>query len=597
MQLTFEHQQNIGAGTQPAAIHSADNHVQIFFVRDSKIHVMDAETPFGAWDARDFNAAYVACRDTDPLFLKLKYLSGTNIWVVWRNMAEDSDEGYQPDYVRHRIAVFTLLQNVSKYLATGSLEFSQNNPVAQLVLELKNPNQEVSSEDDSVIAPGANIAIYFRAGSSARYPLGRYYVDRNKMTVTGGMTNVEGRNAIGKLLRDQSFDEDSEVAFANLKTALEGVLDDAGVPEESRVIYPSVNDVGMRFPPDMKVLDGILEILKTAIWWTIKERMDGKIVLGPHWWEEFDQPGVYDFNRGTDVWSREVTREDEEAYSRVCVYHPEYTVRDRVDLDGKIYSASASYGDNTEDKAFDKLVATFWETRSAVPQYIQVDLGEGNEEIVNKVRWYVGNKTYAPKGYEIQGSNDGDDWTKLEDGSSSSTVGWKERTFDNENAYRYYRFRITTAFSSARIYLYEIQLYAAERTIPEVRAYADVETRFPLPRKKTQYVQVAQGTTQERCEEYAGELAEMQANVGVVETFVGPIRPHLQPGDEARIHDVGSKLLGVITTVRHLFGENGFATEMVVDSGGVIAKNTMREYIEKISGRQVSPSSVKRLYS
>ena len=476
MEIPWEYTQNLGLGSQPAAIHSADNHVQIFFVKDdgsgnNKIHVMDAPTPFGALDSRVFNDAYLACRDDAVQFLKLKYLSGTNIWAVWRNMAEDSDEGYVEGYERHRIAVLTLLQNVSKFLSTGSVEFSQNNPVAQLVLELKNPNQEVSSEDDSVIAPGANIAIYFRAGSSDRYPLGRYFVDRNKMSVTGGMTNVEARNAIGKLLKDQSFDEDYEVAFANMAVVLAAMFDSAEVPEESRLIYPSVNDVGMRFTPDMNYLDGFLEVFKTAIWWTMKERMDGIIVAGPHWWTEFDQPGTYDFERGTDVWSREVTREDAEAYSRVCVWTAAYSVRETV-------------GEET----------------------------------------------------------------------------------------------ITTDY-------------------PAIYKYHDVEARFPLPRKKTSYVQVAQGTDEARMVAYAAELADMQANVGVVETFVGPIRPHLQPGDEARIHDVGSRLLGVVTSVRHMFGESGFATEFTVDSGGVVGKAQIRDFVEKIAGKQVSPSSVKRLYS
>ncbi len=470
MQLNFEHTQNLGPGAQPAAIHSADNHVQIFFVAPdtsdppvNKIHVMDAPTPFGAWADREFNTPYLACRDENPLYLKLKYLSGTNIWAAWRNMAEDNDEGYVADYKRHRIAVFTLLQNVSKFLATGSVEFSQNNPVAQLVLELKNPNQEVSSEDDSVIAPGAQVSIFFRAGSSDRYPLGRYFVDRNKMSVTGGTANVEARNAIGKLLRDQTFDEENRFAKDNLQQTFEAVLDAFDVPEDSRWVGNTSFDVGMAFPPDMNGLDGLVELLKTVRNWKIGEGLDGKIGIGFHWDSRFDQPDVYDFQRGTDVWSREVTREDAEAYSRVCVWSRAYT--------------------------------------------------------------------------------------------------------------------------------------AGETDFPAIYVYEDVEARFPLPRKKTKYVEVAQGTTEVAMGEYAEELAGLLASVGVIETFVGPIRPHLQPGDEARIHDVGSRLLGVVTSVRHLFGESGFATEFTVDSGGQVGRSQIRDFVEKIAGKQVSPSSVKRLYS
>lgn len=463
MQLVFEHQQNIGAGTQPAAIHSADNHCQVFFVQDGKIHVMDAETPFGEWADRDFNTPYLACRDEDVQYLKLKYLSGTNIWAVWRNMAEESDEGYQPDYERHRIAVFTLLQNVSNLLARGTLEFNLNNPIVELTLGLKNPGQEVSGEEDSVVIPGANIAVYFRAGNSERYPLGRYFVDRNKMSVTEPVVDIVARNAIGKLLRDQTFDEENSFPKVVWHELIAAILDAFDVPEDKRWISTGTYEAGIEFPPDMNGLDGMMETLKIVRNWQIREDMDGNIGVGFVNDSRFDQPDTYDFQRGTDVWSREVTRADEEAYSRVCVWTREYQ--------------------------------------------------EG------------------------------------------------------------------------------------ETTHPAIYVYEDVDARFPLPRKKTLYVEVAQGTTEAAMGEYAEELAERLSQVGVIETFVGPIRPHLQPGDEARIHDVGSRLLGVITTVRHLFGEQGYATEIVVDSGGVVGKSQIRDFIEKIAGRQVSPSQVKRLYS
>jgi hypothetical protein len=83
----------------------------------------------------------------------------------------------------------------------------------------------------------------------------------------------------------------------------------------------------------------------------------------------------------------------------------------------------------------------------------------------------------------------------------------------------------------------------------------------------------------------------------VIETFVGPFRPHVLPGDYAEIvSKTGKKLLGVITTVVHHFGRQGFTTELTVDSGGRVNRPNVSEYIRKITGGKELSGNVKRLY-
>ena len=455
MQLTFETTRNLGAGSQPSAIHTSDNYVQVFHVTTGQIHVMSAETPLGTW-GEIVGSPHLAARDEDVQWLKLKYLSGVNIWATWQNLALPEDRDYMAGYDRHRVAVFRLFQNVSKYLSSGSLEFSQTNPVAQLILELQNPSQAISGESDAIVAPGAQVNLYLRMGDSSRYSLGRYYVDRNQMSVTNGTTNVEGRNTIGKLLKDQTFDETNSYPYNDFEVVLGNIMDNAGVYQ--REIYDSANSIGMTFPADMSILDGVQTLMNavsdgTLGGWAIKEQMDGTVVLGPLEWTGHDQPGSYTFTRGTDIFSREVTRDDADAYSRVRVY----------------------------------------------------------------------------------------------------------------------------------------------TTTQEV--YRTVTGRFPLPTKKTLHVELPEGTLLADMEDQADALAERLSQVGVVETFTGPIRPHIQPGDEAIITDGGSQLLGLITTVRHSFGERGFSTEFTVDSGGVIGRAQIQDFITKIAGKQPTASGVTRLYA
>jgi hypothetical protein len=116
--------------------------------------------------------------------------------------------------------------------------------------------------------------------------------------------------------------------------------------------------------------------------------------------------------------------------------------------------------------------------------------------------------------------------------------------------------------------------------------------------QKTLYVAVADGTTVEDCTAYADELAERMSNVGVIESFVGPFRPHIQCGDEAEIinEEGKARLIGLITNVKHNFGKSGFSTEFTVDSGGQLGKGRISDFIEKINQKR-SVSNATRLYS
>jgi len=108
------------------------------------------------------------------------------------------------------------------------------------------------------------------------------------------------------------------------------------------------------------------------------------------------------------------------------------------------------------------------------------------------------------------------------------------------------------------------------------------------PAQKTLYQQAPDGTTPMAAAALATEIAEQLSNSGEVEEFVGPIRPQLMPGDQAEIiDDDGPRLVGVITTVTHGFGLDGFYTSFTVDSGGKINKPQLSDYLRQISAGTV----------
>ncbi len=106
------------------------------------------------------------------------------------------------------------------------------------------------------------------------------------------------------------------------------------------------------------------------------------------------------------------------------------------------------------------------------------------------------------------------------------------------------------------------------------------------PAQKTYYVSMPDGITNADATALATEIADQLSNSGEVETFVGPFRPHLLPGDEAEIMDAdGPTLLGVVTTVQHDFGKSGFITTLTIDSGGKIGKPMLSDYLSEIANR------------
>jgi len=117
--------------------------------------------------------------------------------------------------------------------------------------------------------------------------------------------------------------------------------------------------------------------------------------------------------------------------------------------------------------------------------------------------------------------------------------------------------------------------------------YRDVtlDSAWDVPGYKTLFVQVPYNTANADAVALAEELALRCADNGTIETFVGPIRPQLLPGDGAQItsSEFPTGTLGVVTTVRHRLGRSGYVTEFVVDSGGRIGRTSLSRLIAEIA--------------
>lgn len=526
MQLTFEHLQTVASGAQPAAIHTAENIVQVIFVgANGSIYATEASTPMGEWSERVFATPYMVCGDVGIEHMKLKYID-SSLFAVWKNDAEDGEvvpyqENVDHNY-RQRLAVWATRQIITDYLADGSLELSMDDPVARINITFENPNYILSYEEDSILAPGVNMILFFTSGDSDRYPMGRYFVDKNDMSVDEATTNVEGRNTIGKLLKDQTFNENGYYPKQNLKTLSESILEEASVI--NYWVATTAEERGMKFPPDMNFMEGITELLKTISAWKIQEDLSGEIGIGPKSDAQFPQPSTYIFKRNEDIFSRSVARDDQDTYARVCV---------KAEGAGSATTGTVTVG----------ILNIRPDPSTANPP-----LGVLTTNDIINITQDLGNG-----------------WLKMSYGEIPEGYVW-------------------AAYVSV-----------SKTTTGDFYAYSDVDFRFVMGRHKTLHVTAAKETSAEDAQTYADELAGLLGSVGIIESFSGPFRPYLWPGDSARIIGETTKLLGTITSIRHKFGKSGFFTEFTVDSGLVAGKTKISDYINKITNAQ-SGGDATRLY-
>jgi hypothetical protein len=151
---------------------------------------------------------------------------------------------------------------------------------------------------------------------------------------------------------------------------------------------------------------------------------------------------------------------------------------------GGTASANSSYSaDYNADKAFDGNEATRWAAdTSTLPNYISYDLGEGNDKLINCIKFLP----FTHEGYSlikdflIKGSEDGVDWDTLSTEQSPNSAAWQTFNFANTTAYRHYRLHVTSGwhpvFPNSQSY-FEIQGYGSitvysESTIKQHGSYS-----------------------------------------------------------------------------------------------------------------------------
>lgn len=331
MKLNFVEGQEVANGKYPELLHFFDNEAQVLFLRNGELYGKTTNTPMGEWNERTFENELKIGIDKNMEFLELS------------SMSEFGAFGCYKTGNTHKLIIYEMQIDISPYLNSGNIKHSISSPISTFSLSLENPkntNPEYKgenvliSEDFSHVHPGSKIIFKLQMGDSEDYEMGSFYVDRSTYSVLSGDVGVDGRNIIGKALKDQSFGNHNTFAFNILTEIIKNILIDANVNPYKILIENTGVKSGFYFQPNMEYLAGLEEIFKATLNWKVEELTDGTIVIGSPNYTGFARRDRFEFYRDKDIFGREITRDDMESYRSVCVHDKDFNIKIFKDVVG-----------------------------------------------------------------------------------------------------------------------------------------------------------------------------------------------------------------------------------------------------------------------
>lgn len=319
MELTFENIGIVGAGNYPDFVQFERTEGEIFFLDSGLMYGTPSEKLDGVFsDPVWLETNEIGPQgDTGMTNLELKTLSGFGI------------VGSYTTPTKHRLIIYEFQHDISDYLNSGTISHSTGDPISRFNLTLDNPDIKdperpgniAINEESSLLSPGAKIRFYFGAGDEdPEFEMGQFFVDRSNFTLASETASVDGRNTIGKVLGDQTVDEHNEYWYGPVHESIKKLFQNAKLNNDEYIIENTSEEGWFSFTPNTdftKALNTMLEILPQ---WRTRELTDGTIVVGSPEYSGFDQNGIYTFYRDMDIFSRQITRDDAQAYNRVCVH-------------------------------------------------------------------------------------------------------------------------------------------------------------------------------------------------------------------------------------------------------------------------------------
>ncbi|MFY9192971.1 MAG: hypothetical protein WAP12_02020 [Saccharofermentanales bacterium] len=306
MQLTFEYNLDAGAGLFPQVIHTSDNLLRFIYLTSyGTVESVTADPVLGLYGDLTYEEISRISPDETVSYPSIKRVAHYGAYGFW------SAEG------DHRFVMYMLPADISNSFVDGSIKYGVSSEVSQMSCTLLNIKGAMLNRYRALVTPGTKMELYFSLGNSGETPLGIFYIDRTSVSYPDEKVSVSARNAIGKLLKEQTFNEDNTFEETTLQLNFQEILRLAEV--EDFFVGENAKTWKLRFEPDVTILDGIKQILSLLDGWKVDETAAGVIGVAKASDVRFEQPAVYSFERDKSCWSYSVEYDDSEAVSRVCV--------------------------------------------------------------------------------------------------------------------------------------------------------------------------------------------------------------------------------------------------------------------------------------
>lgn len=313
MELTFEYNLDCGEGHAPQAIHDKNNRLRIIYLDDSQlVRSYDAEPVLGLYSGLVFTNFGRCSPDEIVSMPSIKRVAHHGAYGFW------SARGVSGINLDHKFVIYMMPTDISKALVDGSVTFSAGSEVSSLSCNLLNIRGELLNRYRALVTPGTKLEVYFSLGDSGEVPLGVFYTDRANVSYPDEKVSVSARNAVGKLMKEQTFDERTSFNSGSLHDNLREIMELAEI-EEFFVGDPGI-DQTLEFEPDTTILEGVKFAISLLPNWKIAETVDGVVGISTADDARFDQPGIYTFERDRSCWEYNIEYDDSDAANRVCVW-------------------------------------------------------------------------------------------------------------------------------------------------------------------------------------------------------------------------------------------------------------------------------------
>jgi hypothetical protein len=325
MQLSFEEVAVVGSGNYPDFVEFERTEGELFFLDGGKMYGTPTEKLHGYFDSPVWLDTHEIgpVGDTGMTNLELKTLSGFGI------------VGSYTTPTTQKLLIYEFQHDMSRYLSSGSIKHSIDSPISTFSLTLDNPIDKetefegpvVLNEHQGLVSPGAKVIFRFTMGEDASVDMGVFYVDDTDFKVRSDTASLNGRNLIGKALKDQTINEEGHTPYTIVSEIFEEFLRYANLLNDQYIVQTSGEYRRYEFEPNKDILACMEEMFKTLVTWKIEELVDGTIVIGESDFSGFPSRSTYQFQRDKDIFSRNIKMDDAEAYRKVCVHDKDWVVR------------------------------------------------------------------------------------------------------------------------------------------------------------------------------------------------------------------------------------------------------------------------------